>query len=198
MRKTALVCFALGATVGSALDAIHTHSGTTVYASEIGLKMAWWTPPLFGLAGLGTGIGYPLAERRLKQSIPSSTWRSALAAFVLFVGLYFVSGYMPASNAMKLGVLAIGACALLGFFARTRIALGLSVLAAIVGPLVEITLISQGAFRHLQPDVLGIPIWLPALYASGSLAFGVVGHRLHATISERGASNVVAAAVTPS
>ena len=177
--RSSLICFALGATVGSALDAIHTHSGTTVYATEIGLKMAWWTPPLFGLAGLGTGIGYPLLELRTKQRLVVATWSAALSAFALFVGLYFVSGYLPASNPIKLAVLTIGACVLYAFFARSKIALVLALVAAIVGPLVEITLISQGAFRHLQPDFFGIPIWLPALYASGSLGFGIVGHRLH-------------------
>jgi len=171
----------LGATVGSALDAIHTHSGTTVYASEIAFKMAWWTPPLFGLAGLGTGIGYVLVERQLKTSSPHASWPTAIAGFAVFVALYLASGYLPASNTVKLVVLLVGA---LGLFAtvRTKIALGLAAVAALVGPLVEITLVSQGAFRHLQPDMLGIPMWLPALYAAGSVAFGVFGKRAYASL----------------
>ena len=106
--------------------------------------------------------------------------------FAIFVGLYFASGYLPASNAVKLAVLALGASLLFAMFARTKIALVLAVAAAIGGPLVEILLVSQGAFRHLQPDVLGIPIWLPALYATGSLAFGLMGHRLHHHLKEKG------------
>jgi hypothetical protein len=174
--RASLVLFGLGATVGTALDAIHTHSGTTAYPDPIVFMMAWWTPPIFGFAGLSTGLAYPLV-RALRRRDVATTRSPARAAsgFALFVGLYLASGYLPASNAVKLVVLLAGACALGWANARTRGAILVAVTAAIAGPVIEIVLVSLGAFRHLQPDVLGIPIWLPALYASGSIAFGVAG-----------------------
>jgi hypothetical protein len=183
MLRPGVLLFFLGATVGSALDAFHTQSGTTAYAHVIGLGMAWWTPPLFGVAGLSTGLSYPLFERVSgKEVSPPATWSRALAGFALFVALYCASGYLPASNGIKLGVLVVGTAGLLATLARTPAAAALAVAAAVVGPVVEIVLVGRGAFRHLQPDVLGIPLWLPALYAAGSVAFGVVGKKVTGAI----------------
>jgi hypothetical protein len=176
LRRVALACFVFGATVGTALDGIHTHSHTTAYPNPIFWMMAWWTPPVFGTAALGTGIAYPLVERLTRRRVAiARTQRDAMTAFAAFVILYFVSGYLRAGNPVKLAVLAIGAVYLWARFARTREAAALALVAALVGPFVEIVLVSFGAFRHLQPDVLGIPMWLPALYAAGSIALGLFG-----------------------
>jgi hypothetical protein len=185
VNRVVALLFLLGATVGSALDAIHTHSGTTVYTHIVGWQMAWWTPPLFGLAGLSTGTAYPLMERVTKRQVPDTSWARALGGFALFAALYFASGYLPASNVVKLVVLLAGAAVLFATVARAPLALGVAVIAAIVGPVVEIVLVSQNQFRHLQPDVAGIPIWLPALYASGSIAFGVVGKKIATALTAR-------------
>jgi hypothetical protein len=176
MLPAALLLFAIGATVGTALDGIHTHSGTTLYTNELVWKMAWWTPPVFGLAGLGVGLSYSVVERATGRSVaPAVSFARAVGGFAVFVLLYFASGYLPASNGVKLLVLLSGAALLLYANARSPMAVVLALVTGCIGPLVEITLVSLGTFRHLQPDVLGIPIWLPALYASGSVAFGVLG-----------------------
>lgn len=179
LTPLALILFAIGATAGSALDAIHTHSGTTVYTSPIAwaFDMAWWTPPLFGLAGLSIGISYPLVKRmRGIECAPVHPVSRVAIAFFGFVALYFVSGFFPGSNPVKLAILATGALVLGATMARTKTAFALAALAAVVGPLTEIVLVSQNTFRHLQPDFLGIPMWLPALYASGGFAFAAVGN----------------------
>jgi hypothetical protein len=178
-RRAPLVLFAIGATAGSALDGIHTWSGTTEYPSPIFLRMAWWTPFLFGLAGLSTGLAYPLVEKLSRRRVATAREpRDVAIAFSIFVALYFASGFLPVSNPVKLAVLVIGAAFLWARYARTRAAAMLAIGAAVIGPVVEIVLTSFGAFRHLQPDALGIPIWLPALYAAGSIGFGVVGLRI--------------------
>lgn len=197
----ALILFAIGATAGSALDAIHTHSGTTVYTSPIraAFDMAWWTPPLFGFAGLSIGISYPLVKHLHGfECAPVHPVRRVAIAFVTFVGLYFVSGFLPASNPVKLAVLLAGALALGLTIARTKLAFALALLAAVVGPLVEITLVSQGAFLHLQPDFAGIPMWLPALYASGGFAFAAVGNLLACRLEAARSEAPAASAITPS
>lgn len=199
LTPLALILFAIGATAGSALDAIHTHSGTTVYTAPIrwAFDMAWWTPLLFGLAGLSIGISYPLMKRlRNLDCAPVHAPSRVAVAFFAFVGLYFVSGFLPASNPVKLVVLVAGALALGATMARTKIAFALAAVAAVTGPVVEILLVSQNTFLHLQPDFAGIPMWLPALYASGAFAFAAVGNLLSARLDARSSSTSEAAAAS--
>ena len=178
------ILFALGAVAGSALDAIHTWSGTTAYASPLFLRAAWWTPLVFGAAGLATGLAYPLLERlRRREVAVARAPKEALTAFAAFTLLYLASGFMRASNAAKLAVLAIGVAYLWLRFARTHDAALVALASAAIGPAIEIALVARGAFRHLQPDFHGVPMWLPALYAAGSIAFGLVGLVVDASLS---------------
>jgi hypothetical protein len=171
--------FAFGAVAGSLLDALHTHSGTTVYARVWFFQMSAWTPFIFGLAGLSVGLSYPLAER-LTGRRPGRvlTWPEAWTGFGLFAGLYGVSAYLPASNGTKLLLLTLGAAGLFGWLARTPLALLLAALTAIVGPLVEAALVGTGFFAYTHPDFLGVAMWLPSLYAAGSVAFGGIGYKV--------------------
>jgi hypothetical protein len=40
---------------------------------------------------------------------------------------------------------------------------------ALVGPAVEAALAAAGAFDYTEPDLAGVPIWLPAMWANGGL-----------------------------
>ncbi|MFO0617350.1 MAG: hypothetical protein U0414_32440 [Polyangiaceae bacterium] len=183
MLRSASVLFSIGATLGSALDAIHTHSGATTYPRPIFLKMAWWTPGIFGFAGLSTGLAYAVTERLTGKSITRDVGPAeAAAGFAAFTGLYAITGFLPASNATKLAIVGAGAAGLLAALAPTREAAALAATTAVVGPAVEVFLVSRGAFSHAGKDFLGIPMWLPALYAAGSVAFGVVGKLIAAEL----------------
>jgi hypothetical protein len=173
-----VLLFGFGAVVGSGLDALHTHSGTTVYARPWVFAMSAWTPLIFGLAGLSVGLSYPLAERVTgRRPGRRLSWGEVGAGFAAFTGLYAMSGYLPVSNAAKLVVLLVGAAGLFVWLARTGLALAMAVLTAVIGPLVEAALVHAGLFGYREPDVLGVAMWLPALYACGSLAFGAVGEK---------------------
>jgi hypothetical protein len=177
--RAVLLVFVFSAVAGSLLDALHTHSGTTVYERVWFFSMSAWTPLIFGVAGLLVGLSYPVAERLTgKRPGKELTWAQAWVGFALFAGLYAVSAYLPASNGVKLVVLVVGAAALFLWLAGTRTALVLAAVAAIVGPLAEAGLVSTGFFRYTQPDALGVAMWLPALYAAGSVAFGGVGYKM--------------------
>jgi len=183
MLRSAALLFGVGATVGSLLDALHTHSGTTSYPRPVFMKMAWWTPGLFGFAGVATGLAYPIVERALGRAITREVSpRDAFLGFAGFAGLYAATGFLPASNRTKLAVVSVGALALGAVLAPTREAAVLAGIAAIVGPAIESFLVSREAFVHHQPDFLGVPMWLPALYVSGSIAFGTVGKWVVATM----------------
>lgn len=56
---------------------------------------------------------------------------------------------------------------------------------AIAGPAVEVTLTSIGAFGYAAPDVLGVPVWLPALYL---VSAPVLGHGARRWLTPRAAA----------
>lgn len=168
----ALLLLALGATLGSALDAIHTHTGTTEYPAPVWLKMAWWTPLLFGAAGVAVGL-----PRAALAKEPAPTTGAVAGSMALFVLCYALSGTLP-GNVARAAVLFIIFAASWWAFDRTRLGLALALLTGLGGCVVEIILIRQGAFRHLQPTWLGIPLWLPWLYAAAQVGVGNLGRRL--------------------
>lgn len=167
----------LGATAVSVFDGFHTHSGTTRYATPVLWQMAWWTPVLFGASvGLG-GPVYALGVRLLGGGQPPPPARDLAIGFAIFGLLYFASGYLPASNGVKLAMLLAGAAFLFGWLDRTRAGAVMTLVTAVTGPLVEITLVRLGTFAHLQPDFAGIPMWLPGLYLCAGPTLGQIARR---------------------
>jgi hypothetical protein len=63
----------------------------------------------------------------------------------------------------------------------------LSLVTAITGTLIEMILVASGAFSYLHSDILGVPYWLPFIYACASLAVGDLGRSL-ISFSRRGIS----------
>jgi hypothetical protein len=169
----AILLLALGATLGSALDAIHTHTGTTEYPAPVWMKMAWWTPLLFGVAGVAVG----LPRAALERGAPPPTRGAVAGGMALFVLAYALSGTLP-GNVARAVVLFIIFAASWWSFDRTRLGLALALLTGLGGCAVEVLLIRQGAFRHLQPTWLGIPLWLPWLYAAAQVGVASLGRRL--------------------
>jgi hypothetical protein len=147
-----------------------------VYTSEWVVKMAWWTPLLFGGTGVIALGAYPLIEHRLKTKLSAPAERTQLyIGLVSFMALYAASGFLHASNAVKLGVMLAGAIALFWMLGRSLGSVVIALIAAVMGSVVEATLIQAGAFASLDPDMFGVPMWLPGLYAAGALALGPLG-----------------------
>jgi len=157
-----------GAVVGSLLDSFHTHSGTTKYPHEIAFKMAWWTPLLFAVAYTVLGVTYRVLDEHCSMRLQTRPAR--VEEMLAFSFLYYVSGFLPASNLVKLLVMMAGGGLLWCARDRSLSTVLLGIFAAVVGPLFEIILVQQGAFSHLQPDFLGIPMWLPGLYFASAPA----------------------------
>ncbi|HYO67362.1 MAG TPA: hypothetical protein VEU33_14900 [Archangium sp.] len=78
-----LLLMAVGATLGSALDAIHSHFGAVSYTHPVFARAAWWVPRLF-CGAYGTGIVRPLPARK---EPPPPAWKVALG-MGLFIGAY--------------------------------------------------------------------------------------------------------------
>jgi hypothetical protein len=143
--------------------------------------MAWWTPLLFGASvGIGGPI-YAVGVRLIAGSRPRRPpppVRDLAVGFAIFGVLYFGSGYLPASNGVKLAILLCGAVVLFGWLDRTGAGAIMTLVTAVTGPLVEITLVHLGTFVHLQPDFAGIPMWLPGLYLCAGPTLGQIARRV--------------------
>ena len=167
-----------GATIGTGLDAIHVHTGTTAYARPVLFGQAWWVPPLFASAALAIGLGRPLVERMLgvHGSVPTAS--ATAGGMALFVLAYAASGLVGGGPTPRSILLAAMFAFAWLMWDRTGLGLVLAVLTAIVGTLVEITLVRTGTFLYREPSLAGVAVWLPWLYGCAAVGVGNFGKRL--------------------
>jgi hypothetical protein len=161
-----VVCFALGAVLGTMLDGIHVYRDVLSYETPAFGRWAWFVPVEFGLLGAGVGFLVPLIEGRITGG--RSNWSAGrrLGELLLFFALYAASavadGRAAAALAMVLLLLAIVRLAL----GPTAGDLPYVAAAAVLGPAVEAVIAGAGAFSYSHPDFIGIPYWLPGLWAN--------------------------------
>jgi len=175
--KAALVLAALGATLGTLLDGIHSHFGATAYTSPVLWRAAWWTPLLFAGA-FAVGLVRPALERRRGgPRAPLPTTGALALGFAFFVGAYWLS-VVPAAGPVVAGLLALVFAISWFLCDRTALGLGIAVAASVGGPAVEALMISQGLFVHLHTFAFGVPAWLPFLYMTASIPLCGLARRL--------------------
>jgi hypothetical protein len=175
------VLLALGATLGTALDGIHTHFGATVYSHPLRFfRMAWWTPPVFGLA-FTIGLARPLLDVALKRRTgvqkPPPRLLAVLNSLALFVVAYFTTVLplpWPLVSLLLLLLYAVN----FGLFDRSAIGLFIAVCAAFGGPLVEFLLVEAGTFVHVHPVFLDVSGWLPFLYLNSAVPLTLIARFL--------------------
>jgi hypothetical protein len=166
--KGAALVLLTGAIAGTLMDTFHTFSGTTHYFHPAAFQTAWWVPPLFATAYLLQAVTF--VQFRKLDPAPIDRGK-AIAAFVAFAVVYFLSGFAPVSNLGKLAICA-GAGLAGALFLRSKAALISGLIGAVVGPAFEVFLTGIGGFEHLQPDLWRIPFWLPGLYLASGPGIG--------------------------
>ncbi len=175
--RTIIWLFLLGAMFGTALDAFHVYSSVEKYPRPAFLGVAWWVPLLFGFATIAIGYSHPLVDplihnlrrpRRLSTSIAELAW--LLLAYVIAA-----SSISSLAKTILLSLIYFNFWLLTG---RGWQNLLLSLVTAITGTLVEMILVAGRTFLYLQPDIRGVPYWLPFMYAIASLAVGDLGRSL--------------------
>ncbi len=168
--RSLATCFAIGALVGTALDGIHLLGDVLSYETESFGDWAWFVPIEFGLAGVAAGIAIPWIERAVGPPVfpPLGVARRA-AELLLFAAAYGATALWDGDGApwVTAGLLGLVAGRLV--LAPLRGDLVYALAAALLGPLGEIAILGTGAFDYAHPDVAGIPMWLPALWANGGL-----------------------------
>jgi hypothetical protein len=157
--------------LGTALDAIHVYGDVETYGNEVIGRLGWFVPIEFGVAGVASALAVPLLERVAGCGTPPawSPWER-VREVPLLAGLYVVSVGANGAGAttFTVGLLALVAARLA--FAPVRGDWAFALVAAIAGPAAEAVIHATGAFDYTEPDFLGIPLWLPALWANGGLA----------------------------
>jgi hypothetical protein len=172
------ILFVFGAVVLTLLDSVHVHTHTLVYAHPVVFGSAWWVPLLMGSAAAFGGWAYVIGWVRLGGPAKLPAWNKVGLALGSFVLMYAASGLLPGTAMTKLIVLTIAAIVIHRESDGTRVGAKLLVAGAVIGPVVEA--INPG-FRYLEPDFVGVPMWLPALYACATPAIGQLARRLTST-----------------
>jgi hypothetical protein len=163
------LCFVAGAVLGTALDAIHAYGDVESYPDPALGRLGWFVPLEFGLAGLVAAAAVPWLDGRVAGR--GLVWPIAtrVRELALIAALYLAT---VAGNGWGALALTAAFAALLAWRLAARSAPGdwaFALLAGLAGPAVEAGLVALGAFDYTEPDVLGVPIWLPLLWANGGL-----------------------------
>jgi hypothetical protein len=167
----------LGATLGTALDALEVYSGVERYPRPMLFGVAWWVPLLFGAAAVAIGCSHPLVDPLISRTRPYRRLSSSIGELTWLVLAYLISASTLDSQA-KVGLIAIIYLNFWLLAGRSWQDLLLSFVTAVTGTLVEMILVNAGVFSYTHPDILGVPYWLPGLYACASLAVGDLGRSL--------------------
>jgi hypothetical protein len=150
------------------------------YPNEVLGRLGWFVPIEFGLAGVASALAIPVLERAVRKDAASAwpAWER-LREVPLLIGLYFTSVEANGANATLFAVALVVLVAARLTFAAVPGDWAFALVAAVAGPAVEAAIHAIGAFGYTEPDLLGVPIWLPALWANGGLAirriFGPLG-----------------------
>jgi hypothetical protein len=170
--------FLLGAAAALVGDHAHVVTGTTTYlfprTSLLSHSVPFvWSSPLWFPALVGATT-VSLAELRLHLPRPRTdvTPRQGLAGVAAVIGTYVVTALVHAAPGVPATALICTLAVIIWCALGDGPAVICGVLAAVVGPVVEIVLVDVGVFRYGETcdQLFGVGPWLVPLY----FAFGVV------------------------
>lgn len=170
--KDVLLLFGLGGVIGAVCDGFHSHTHILIYPNEWVLKMAWWVPLLFGTATLTVAYGHLLYDRALHLPRRTLSWGEVIGGLLGFMAVYAGSAFLPGSDLVKTLILGAAVVGMTGLWNRSWHALPPMFTTAAIGCSIEMTLSHLGHFQYTHPDIWGIPMWLPLLYAAASIGVG--------------------------
>ncbi|MBI2893865.1 MAG: hypothetical protein HYY06_09955 [Deltaproteobacteria bacterium] len=161
-----------GAIICTLADQLHVRFGVLSYPSPAFAGEAWWVPPEFAIAVVAMTLSYRLLDRA-----GGTTGVAIVTGLAWFYGIYLASCLLGAWPVALTAAFVVTFAGRLAFEARGR-SIGKVLLpglphalaVAAAGPAVEATLVSLGLFAYAAPDLLGVPMWLPALYLHGAWA----------------------------
>ncbi len=181
--RATILLFLLGACGGGAFDAFYVSQGIKRYSPLVSagptlLGLPWWAPLLAGSAAVVIGLSHPLLDPLLAYSRTARRLSTSIAALGWLCLAYLLGALSlaPIARFGLLGLLYLNFWLLAG---RSWQNLVFSAVVAITGTLIEMILANAGIFSFPQnAELLGVPAWLPWLYACASLALGDLGRAL--------------------
>jgi hypothetical protein len=204
--------FTSSAILGSLLDNQHSQFKVLQYTDPLNFSLlpggllevetTWWTPLLFGVAGVIIAVGVNSLDSYFNVEGNSSlvvthqelggvrglSWGWVFSGITVFVLQYWLSAVLespllgvnfpgtslPAENV----VLATAALRSFYFFDKTPQGFFMATLTAVSGPAVEILLIKQGLYHYAHPVLFdAVPTWIFWTYFAGGPAVGNLGRK---------------------
>jgi hypothetical protein len=165
--------FVLGGAAALVGDHGHVASGTTEYFDTAHAVPFVWSSPIWFPLMVGAAT-VSLAELRLRlgASRTTVTARQGLAGVAAVIGTYVVTALVHSAPAVPATALVVALAVITWCALGDRLSVVCGVLAAVLGPAVEIVLVKVGVFAYAKESagLFGVGPWLPPLYFS----FGVV------------------------
>ncbi|WP_163735692.1 diacylglycerol-binding protein [Mycobacterium gallinarum] len=166
-----LVLFLVGAAASLVGDHSHVVTGTTEYLTDA-VPFVWsspiWFPVMVGAATVA------LAELRLHLPEPRTTViaRQGLAGIAAVLGAYVTTALVHSAPPVPSTTLIVAMAVITWCALGDRPSVVCGLLAAVIGPIVEIVLVKFGVFAYNDEcdQLFGVGPWLVPLY----FAFGVV------------------------
>lgn len=175
---------AAGSLMCTLCDQVHVRTHVLVYRAPALAGQAVWVPLVFVLAAVaGLALWSVLARldpavRRDLATGPKDRWgtREALYAVAWMTLIYsssgFVQGAPRAAFAAYVTLFMLRAWSLRAPGVVTH-----ALVFAAGGTAFEAALSSTGAFWYTQPEMFGVPVWLPGLYLHGAFVARAVMRR---------------------
>jgi Protein of unknown function (DUF2878) len=171
MRGTGRIatCFCLGALLGTLFDGIHLYGDVESYPDPVLGRWAWFVPLEFGAVGALAGAAIPPLER-LAGPPRTPYWTPAvrIAELCLLVAAYLSTVVLADAPVVVTAALAALLVARLTVWPVPG-DWAYALIAAVAGAVVEALLSAAGVFDYADPDLAGIPMWLPFLWANGGI-----------------------------
>ena len=184
-----LVLFLVGAAASLVGDHSHVVTGTTEYFTDA-VPFVWsspiWFPIMVGAATVS------LAELRLHLPDPRTTVtaRQGLAGIAAVLGTYVATALVHSAPPIPSTTFIVAMAVITWCALGDKPSVVCGVVAAVIGPIVEIVLVKVGVFAYNADSdgLFGVGPWLVPLY----FAFGVVVAMLgEITVKQRQSENVV-------
>lgn len=183
--RLAGLAFLFGALIGQLVDFSYTifgalhYNAPTLQIPSLHIEFCWWIPVLYGSAAVILWTGYVLLDRKFKQRPRGGfnpSWRFIFVN-ILFFAVQFYGGpflYSIGVPNFWLIFITISTAVLIWWvFDRTYGGLIMFFLAAILGPMLEYTMINVlSLYYYIRPDIFGLPLWILGAYMAGAAPNG--------------------------
>jgi hypothetical protein len=163
-----VLLFVVGALLLSLCDRVHLEFGVLVQAGPKLWGQGLWVLPVFGGGAVGILAGYPVIRRALGADRVAWSGARVLRSAILAAAAYVVTGPF-AGSPLLLSAGLYGAWLARVILRRSGAAAAYSLVVGVLGPAAEATFSALGLHTYAAPHLVGIPMWLAAIYLHGAL-----------------------------